>query len=167
MTVVVLLGLFYFLPFDESLDASLIAILLVSLVLFCGLMFLHVRSILRSPWPGLRAVEGLAISIPLLILGFATVYFLMSDANELTFTEPLTRTDALYFALTVFSSVGFGDITAATQPSRLVVSVQIAVNLVVLGLGLQIITGVVRRGRDLRGTSPGREQDRTHSAGSD
>jgi hypothetical protein len=36
----------------------------------------------------------------------------------------LTRTDALYFTVTVFSTVGFGDITAKTETARLVVTGQ-------------------------------------------
>ena len=37
-----------------------------------------------------------------------------------TFTEPLTRTDAQYFTVTIFATVGFGDITAVTQTARVV-----------------------------------------------
>ena len=63
------------------------------------------------------------------------------------FTEPLTRTDALYFTVTVFSTVGFGDITAKTEAARLVVTGQMIADLVVIGLGLKVIVGAVKRGR--------------------
>ena len=41
-----------------------------------------------------------------------------------SFTEPLTRADALYFTVTVFSTVGFGDITAKSETARVVLIVQ-------------------------------------------
>ena len=49
--------------------------------------------------------------VPLFLLLFASTYFLMERASAASFTQPLTRTDALYFTVTVFSTVGFGDIS--------------------------------------------------------
>ncbi len=60
---------------------------------------------------------------------------------------PLTRTDALYFTVTVFSTVGFGDITAKSEVARLVVTSQIFVDLLILGLGVRILTGAITRGQ--------------------
>ena len=42
---------------------------------------------------------------------FASTYFVMERVSAANFTQPLTRTGALYFTVTVFSTVGFGDIT--------------------------------------------------------
>ncbi len=60
-------------------------------------------------------MEGLAFSVPLFILLFATTYYLMDHANTATFEQPLTRIDSMYFSATVFTTVGFGDITAKSQ----------------------------------------------------
>jgi len=38
------------------------------------------------------------------------------------FSEPRTRTNALYFTVTVSSTVGFGDVTARTEAARRVVT---------------------------------------------
>ena len=61
--------------------------------------------------PGTRAcaVEALAAAIPLFLLAFAAAYLRMADADTGAFSEPLSRIDALYFTITVFSTVGFGD----------------------------------------------------------
>ena len=59
----------------------------------------------------------------------------------------LTRTDALYFTVTVFTTVGFGDIVATTQLVRLVVTAQMILDLGVLGLGIRVFLGAARRGR--------------------
>ena len=39
------------------------------------------------------------------LVGYATVYYLLSTAEPHNFNEPLTRLDALYFCVTVFSRV--------------------------------------------------------------
>ena len=61
---------------------------------------------------------------------------------------PLTRTDSLYFTVTVFATVGFGDITATSQTARLIVTVQMILDLIVLGLGIRVFLGAVQRGRN-------------------
>jgi voltage-gated potassium channel len=75
-------------------------------------------------------------------------YFLTAQADLNNFNvHSLTRTDALYFTVTVFTTVGFGDIVATTQLARLVVTVQMILDLVVLGLGVRVFLGAVQRGR--------------------
>ncbi|MFJ5776245.1 potassium channel family protein [Streptomyces sp. NPDC093094] len=64
--------------------------------------------------------------------------------------EPLSHSDALYFTVTVFSTVGFGDITAKTEAARLVVTAQMLADLVIPGLAVKVVVGAVRRGRQRR-----------------
>jgi voltage-gated potassium channel len=71
----------------------------------------------------------------------------MSQSDASTFTSELSRTDSLYFTVTVFSTVGFGDISAPTEPARLVVSAQMMLDLVILGIGVRVILGAVERSR--------------------
>ena len=71
-----------------------------------------------SPFPGLRGIEALATSVPLFLLLFASSYVVMAGLSAGDSGERLTHTDGLYFAVTVFSTVGFGDITAKSQAAR-------------------------------------------------
>jgi hypothetical protein len=108
-------------------------------------------SIQRAKSPPVRAIEGLATTIPLFVVLFAAAYFLMSGTEPLSFTSHhLTRIDALYFTVTVFATVGFGDITAATQTARLVVSAQMILDLILLGLVVRLFLGAARIGREQR-----------------
>ena len=77
-----------------------------------------------EPWAlaqaeaALRAIEALAAAIPLFLLVFAAAYVKLDSTQAQAFSEPLSRTDALYFTITVFSTVGFGDITPSpTRPA--------------------------------------------------
>jgi voltage-gated potassium channel len=72
----------------------------------------------------------------------------MSRGDPTTFTAPLSRTDALYFTVTIFATVGFGDISAKSEAARLVVTAQMILDLIILGLGARIILGAVQRGRE-------------------
>ena len=85
---------------------------------------------------GIRAIEALAAT-----------YVLMAWAEPSNFNVPaLTRPDLLYFMVTVFATVGFGDITATSQPARLIVTAQMILDLI-LGLGIRVFLGAVQRGR--------------------
>ena len=108
----------------------------------------QVRRIAGSRFPGLRAAEVLALVIPFYLVLFASTYFLMERASAASFTEPLTRTDALYFAVTVFSTVGFGDITAKSETARVLLIVQMLADLALFGAGLRVLPGAVQRGRE-------------------
>jgi hypothetical protein len=55
----------------------------------------EILQIIRSEHPGIRAVEGLAFSLPLFILLFATTYYLMDHANAATFAQSLIRIDSM------------------------------------------------------------------------
>jgi hypothetical protein len=98
----------------------------------------------------LRAIEALAINVPLFLLLFASAYVVMAAQSPASFGGHLSHTDGLYFTVTVFSTVGFGDITAKTQTARLVVTGQMIADLVFLGVGIKIIVGAVGRGRQQR-----------------
>ena len=100
-------------------------VLVSGLLILTAVLVWQLRRVSTARDPSIRTTEALAITLPLFLLLSATVYFTMATANPGNFsTNPLTRTDTLYFTVTVFSTVGFGDITAATQSARLVVTAQ-------------------------------------------
>jgi voltage-gated potassium channel len=142
-----LVAIYYLLPLDRSSTWVAVTMLVIGLAVLIALVVFQVRWILRSRFPGLRGVEALATSIPLFLLLFAATYVVLAAISARSFSEPLTRSDALYFTVTVFSTVGFGDITAKTEAARLVVTGQMIVDLVAVGLAVKVIVGAVKRGR--------------------
>jgi voltage-gated potassium channel len=100
--------------------------------------------IARSELPELRAAQGLGVILPLFLVVFASIYLSMSDSSRTTFSQPLDHTAALYFTVTVFSTVGFGDITPKTDPSRIIVSFQMLLDLVIIGAVARILLNAAK-----------------------
>ena len=141
---VVLVVAYYQAPLDRPLDAATRWLFLVALLVFAVFMAFQLRQIIRSDQPRLRAVRALGIGLPLLVVVFASTYCTIAGQDPEAFTEPLNRTDGLYFTVTVFSTVGFGDIAPVTQSARVLVTIQILVGMVVVGLIAKLVVGAVQ-----------------------
>ena len=147
ITVILVAG-YYLLPLDRLSSVPMGLILGLGLLALAAVAAIQVRAVIRSRYPGLKAVDALAVTAPLFLLLFAAAYFLMAADDPSNFTvETLTRTDSLYLTVTIFSTVGFGDITAASEAARVLVTVQMILDLIVLGLGIRILVGAVDVGR--------------------
>jgi hypothetical protein len=59
----------------------------------------------------------------------------------------------MYFTVTVFATVGFGDITAVSQSARAVAMTQMLGDLVLVGLIARAIVDAVNRGRNRLGAT--------------
>jgi voltage-gated potassium channel len=166
LTAALLVVLYYLLPVGGPLNASATVVLALGLLLFALAIGWQLRAILRADYPGLRAIEALGVAIPLFLIVFAAAYLLMADSEAGAFTEPLDKTDALYFTITVFSTVGFGDIAPRTTATRAVAMVQMLGDLVVLGFIVRVMFSAVKVGVQRRdapdGGAPGRPRDLTH-----
>jgi hypothetical protein len=146
-----LIAVYYLVPLHQLRGVPPALSLGVALLILAGAVALQIRSVVRADFPGIRAIEALALTTPLFILLFAASYFVLAQDDPANFNVPgLTRTDTLYFTVTTFSSVGFGDITAASQTARLVVTWQMLLNLLVLGIGIRLFVGAVTVGRERR-----------------
>jgi hypothetical protein len=146
-TSVVMVWLYYVLPLNSRSGRLLFTELVLGVALLAAMITWQVWAIVRAAHPSIRAVQALAATTPLFLLLFASTYFVMSRDDPAAFTESLSRTNALYFTVTIFSTVGFGDISARAETARLVVSAQMLLDLVVFGLGIQVILGAVKRGK--------------------
>jgi hypothetical protein len=144
----VLVAAYYLLPLHLLAESPLAVVLLLELVALIAFAVLQIRATTRATHPGIRGSEGLAATTPLFLLMFATAYFVMAAADPANFNvHDLTRTDSLYYTVSVFTTVGFGDISAASQGARLLVTTQMILGLLFLGLGIRAFMGAVKLGR--------------------
>jgi voltage-gated potassium channel len=105
-----------------------------------------------------QELPALGLIFPLYLLVFASTSYVMEGVSAANFTQPLTKTGALYFTVTVFSIVGFGDIAPRSEPARVVLIVQMLGDLAVLGAGVRVLLEAIRRGRQRR-TATGDDAD--------
>jgi voltage-gated potassium channel len=146
-SAVLMVVLYYTLPLGSVVGLSLVTELSVGVVVLVCVITWQVRAIERATYPAIRAAQSLAVTTPLFLLFFAASYYILSADDPAAFTEVLSRSDALYLTVTIFATVGFGDISPQTESVRLFVTAQMVLDLVVLGLGLQLFLGAVKRGK--------------------
>lgn len=149
-----LLVAYYLLPLDERPTAATWAGFVCGLVAVVLVFLWELRAILRSPHPRLRAAEALAATAVLFLVLFAAFYYLLERASPGTFSEALTKTDSLYFTLATFATVGYGDIVAHSQTGRLVVMIQMAGGLLLVGVAARVLMGAVQTGLRRQGREP-------------
>ncbi len=151
----ILIGLYAWLPAAGRTDAATLIRLLVGLIVYVTVLAFMFRSIGRSDHPGLRAAEALVVAFVALVVGFAFVYRSLYHGDSQAFSEPLDKVGGIYFALTVFSTVGFGDIVPKTDTARIVVSIQYIFDLVIIVGVARLFVTAAQRARANRGlTSP-------------
>ena len=138
-------------PFGDPLRGRVVAWLCLCFAVLIVLMVAELRSIARSSHPEVKAVEAVGMVLPLALLPFAAAYNLMASASPAAFDARLTRLDALYFTMTTFSTVGYGDIAPKSESARAVVTGQIAVDLILIGVIAKVILGTAQRRRVMLG----------------
>jgi hypothetical protein len=146
--MIALVVVYYVAPLDHLAGVPFWLSLILGLLLLAAVAAYQVRAIIGSRRPVIRGIEAVAVTIPLFLIMFAATYFLLSQTDPANFSQaPLTRTDTLYFTVTTFATVGFGDITATSQFARVLVTVQMILDLIVLGAVIRVFIGAVQFAR--------------------
>jgi voltage-gated potassium channel len=140
--VSLLVFVYYQAPLDQT--RALGIWFLVGLAGLAVLVVLQIRAIIASNFPRLRAIETVAVWVPALLMLDASTYTVMSAADPGGFSEVLDRTDSLYFTMTVFATVGFGDIVPVSEVARIVTTTQMVVGLITVGVVAKVVLGAVQ-----------------------
>jgi hypothetical protein len=138
------LVVYFTVPISDKPHTSVLFRLSSGLAVFLALLTYEVRAILRSRRPLLRAADAMALVIPTFIVVFAWTYLTMAKSTPDAFSQPLDRISALYFAVTIFATVGLGDIVPKTDPARVVVTIQMIADLIVIAVVVRLIFGAAR-----------------------
>lgn len=144
----ILMAVYWFVPlewFDDSWSAF--AVLVIGL---SGYLFLVVRRMTRlrdSPRPMADLGEALVVVVVTLVTLFALTYAILSRNIDGAFNVPLDKHSALYFSMTVTTTTGFGDIVAATNSVRDVVTFQMFITLLILAVAVRGVTAAAQYSR--------------------
>lgn len=157
-TVTILGGtlLFYALvPIGEGAASTLIAVgaglgLLGVLLVF----FRQFGRIERAERPGAAAIEALFLVSGLYLTLFAAIYVALSASSVTSFTEPLDKVAGIYFSVTILATVGFGDIAPKTDLAQVLVTLQMILNIVLLGTAVKLLTLSARQAKSKRQHAP-------------
>ena len=144
VAISLLLVAYFVAPLDRPLNRGTGLMFGTAMLLFGLLVAVEIRGILQSQRPRLRAIRALAVGVPLLIVIFAATYCTVATQQPDAFSEPLNRTDGLYFTVTVFATVGFGDISPVTQLARVLVTIQMIAGLLTVGVIAKVVLGAVK-----------------------
>lgn len=101
----------------------------------------------RAEHPVLAAVEALSLVFGLFTCFFALVYVSMSTGDDAAFSEPIGKIAGIYFTMTVLTTVGFGDITAASDLARTFVTIQMVMGTVLVAVAVKALAFSAKHGR--------------------
>lgn len=140
------IGAYYLLPLGGgSSHFEAVIRLAVGAVMFIAIMAWEVRRILAADLPELRAVDAIALAVPIFLTTHAAAYVTLSALSPGSFTQPINRTGGLYFSIVTFGTVGYGDIAPVTDLARILVSSQVLGDLVFIALVLRVVASAARR----------------------
>jgi hypothetical protein len=151
--VVVLVTAYFLLPFTQLLNAKLIVEFAAGVLLVIVVLTVQTLATLRSRYPLVRSIEAMATTIPLFLVVFSTTHYLINGLDPASYSEPITRFDALYFTVTTFATVGFGDITPVSVPARFVTLIQVIGGVVLVGVVARVLINAARLREDRRSSN--------------
>jgi len=151
----VLLALYAFVPIPVGRSGALAVLgMAAGLLLFLLATGWQIRNIMGDEHPVLRAIEAVALALPILIIVFAFTYLTLSRADPASFSEHLDRVDAVYYTTSTLTTVGFGDITADSSGARVLVSIQMLFDLALIAGLVRLVVLATRTGLSRRASQP-------------
>jgi hypothetical protein len=144
LSVTLLLVIYAVFPVESITSSETLTRLIVALAILALVIVLQLQAIMSANYPQLRAVEAVIIAITVFIVLFALLYVGLAQANPANFTKPLNRVSAFYFTVTVLSTVGFGDISADSDLARVIVTIQMLLDLTLLAIVVRVFFSVAR-----------------------
>lgn len=126
----------YLLPLELTL-------LVVYLSIFAVLLNYELRQVASSD-SRVRWIESLMVLAAFFVSLFARLYTILGAEVPNAFSEPMGTLNGFYYAVTVFSTVGFGDITPEIPVAKLITMVQMLLGIGLIGLLVRVLSAVAK-----------------------
>ncbi|MGH3329565.1 MAG: ion channel [Streptomycetales bacterium] len=137
------IALYYLVPLDVREGPTTVAVRAAMFLVGAAVLVAFIVLLIRRHLRGDAGLEALLVAFYLVIGLFAAVYVVLSRIPG-EFEGLHTRTDALYFTVTVLATIGFGDVHAVGQVARAVVMLQIVFDLVFVAAAVAAVSGRLR-----------------------
>lgn len=145
IAVTALLTLYFVLPLQDRGNFAVRAgAVIVASTIFGAIFVRQLRQIHKARYPVLRAVEAIGLVATVFIVAMASIHYGLAAATPSSYSEALSRLDALYFTVTTLATVGYGDITPTSEVTRSVTMVQMVLGIALLGAGIRALLGIGR-----------------------
>jgi voltage-gated potassium channel len=136
---------FYFVaPVSRELQRGTLIRVVVAILVLALLVAGVVRQLRLHIDDQDRRVDGLIVSIVMVMAVFSLCYFTLEQRDPGQFADLDTRLDALYFTASTAATVGYGDVHAVGQAGRALVLVQIVFNVVFIGTAVALLSTRIR-----------------------
>ena len=145
---------YFVVPWDGLHGGDALLRLIISMCVFAAAAGWELRQTTRAELPQFRAITALGALTPLFIILFSRPYLVAVALEADVVHHPkLDHYKALYFMITTLSTVGYGDITPTTNLSRMLVSVQMLLDLILIGSIVRLLASAAQRGLQREGRS--------------
>lgn len=133
---------------------ALVPLTCVCLLVFAVVFVKRFSRIQTARYPVMAALQTLIFSLLIFMVLFAAIAVQLGAHSSDAYSETLNKVDGFYFSVTTLATVGYGDITPVSTTARVITTIQMLGNLVLLGVALRLVSQVVehRVARD-RGAS--------------
>lgn len=135
---------YFVVPVSPELERGTVLRVLLAILLLALLAAGVVRQLRRHLDAQDQRVDGLIVSITVVMAVFAFSYFTLHQRDPSQFAGLETRLDALYFTASTAATVGFGDVNAVGQAARALVLVQIVFNAVFIGTAVALLSSRIK-----------------------
>jgi hypothetical protein len=143
-TAALLFIVYALLPLEAFTSPDTALRLVIVLIILALVFAVQVHAIRSAKFPDLRASEAVITGIVTFVLLFALVYLGLGLSSPSNFSQPLNRVASLYFTVTILSTVGFGDITAQSDVARLIVTLQMLLDLALIAIIVRVYFAAAR-----------------------
>ncbi|HEY1295272.1 MAG TPA: ion channel [Chloroflexota bacterium] len=140
----ILLAVYALLPIEGITTPDTVGRLVIVLIALPLVFAWQIHAIKSAKYPDLRATEAVIGAVTIFVILFALLYLGLGLSDPANFSQSLDRISAIYFTVTVLSTVGFGDISAQSDVSRLLVTIQMLLDLALIAIVVHVFFGVAR-----------------------
>jgi voltage-gated potassium channel len=140
LVVAITLLAYFLLPIEGKGAATAAALVAgVGIAIILTVFARQISRVSRSRRPVLAALESLVLVFGLFLCLFALLYVSISESDPAAFTQDVDKVAGIYFATTVLTTVGFGDISPVSDTARVLVTVQMVLGMVLIGTAFKAL----------------------------